>query len=91
MYDFKSTQGYQSLPLKGSTERLNIQPENEKVIFLQLFNVSTDWYQRDQIPSAFHMFLTKLPRLTEDLGASTGTSQLTLSIYMATFAFVRMG
>ena len=42
-------------------------------------------------PSAFHMFLTKLPRLTEDPGASAGTSQLTLGIYMATFAFVRLG
>lgn len=41
-------------------------------------------------PFAFHIFLPSLPGLTETLGASAATAQLTVSIYVATFAFVQL-
>ena len=42
-------------------------------------------------PFAFHIFLPSLPGLTETLGASAATAQLTVSIYVATFAFAQLG
>ena len=42
-------------------------------------------------PFAFHIFLPSLPGLSETMGASAATAQLTVSIYMATFAFAQLG
>ncbi len=41
-------------------------------------------------PFAFHIFLPSLPGLTETLGATAATAQLTVSVYVGTFAFAQL-
>lgn len=41
-------------------------------------------------PFAFHIFLPSLPGLSQSMGASPAFAQLTVSIYVATFAFMQL-